>query len=231
MIILGIETSTFAGSLALIRDDSLLCEYSFNVGARHNEIVLPSIKRLLEDAGIEKEEIYGISVSAGPGSFTSLRVGISTAKALAFSLGIKLTSVSSLEILASNIFSTEHQICPVINAKKNEVYYGFFNNYDKLIRLTPDSFASPDYLCEIIKDKTVFLGEGALEYKGLLETKLGEKALFVPPNFNTAKASSCALLGRKRFLKNEFENSAAFAPNYLRKSEAEIKHQLTKEDK
>lgn len=228
MIILGIETSTFAGSVALIKDDNLLCEYNFNIGAKHNEIVLPSIIRLLKDSGIEKEELYGISVSAGPGSFTSLRVGISTAKALAYSLGIKLTSVSSLEILASNIFRTELQICPIINAKKGEVYYGFFNNNNRLIRLTPDSFASPDYFCEVIKDKTVFLGEGILEYKEILETKLGEKALFAPLNFNTARASSCALLGRERFLKNEFEDSATFAPNYLRKSEAEIKYQSNK---
>lgn len=226
MLILGIETSTFSGSLALIKENIILCEYNFNFGPKHNEKVIPAIKWLLKEANIKKEELYGVSVASGPGSFTSLRVGISTAKALSFSLNIKLTSVSSLEVLASNIIATEYQICPLINAKKNEVYYGLFNNHYSLERLGDDSFNSPENLCELIKDKTVFLGDGAIHYKHLLENKLGEKAFFVASNFNTARASNCALLGREKFLRNEFEDFSTLVPNYLRKSEAENKHGL-----
>ncbi len=226
MLILGIETSTFAGSLALIKDDFTLCEYNFNFGPKHNEKVVPAIKWLLKEANVKKEDLYGVSVASGPGSFTSLRVGISTAKALAFSLGIKLTSVSSLEVLASNIVATEYQICPIINAKKNEVYYAFFNNKDELGRIGDDSFISPEGLCEKIKEKTVFLGDGLIEYEELIKERLGSDALFAPSNLNTARASHCALLGRDKFLRNEFDDFTTLVPNYLRKSEAEIKHGL-----
>lgn len=223
MLILGIETATFAGSIALLKDDLILSEYNFNFGPKHNEKLVPSIKWLLKDAGIKKEELFGVVVTAGPGSFTSLRVGISTAKALAYSLNIKIASVSSLEVLSMNIFGTEKQICPLINSKKNEIYYGFFKNKCELQRTSGDSFASPEGLCEKINEETIFLGDGAIKYKDLLSEKLNDKAVFTPSNFNTAKASNCAILGREKFLRDDFDDYTTLVPNYLRKSEAEIK--------
>ena len=111
----------------------------------------------------------------------------------------------------------------MINSKKNEIYYGFFKNKSRLQRTTDDSFASPEGLCEKIDEETVFLGDGAIKYKDLLSEKLGHKALFTPSNLNTAKASNCALIGRERFLVDDFDDFTTLVPNYLRKSEAEIK--------
>ena len=101
MKILGIETSTFSGSVSISDDDALLCEYVFNTGPRHNEVLVPTVRRLLSDCGLGKNDLDAVCVSTGPGSFTSLRIGVSTAKALCYSLGADLAGVPSLEILAS----------------------------------------------------------------------------------------------------------------------------------
>ncbi|MYI73088.1 MAG: tRNA (adenosine(37)-N6)-threonylcarbamoyltransferase complex dimerization subunit type 1 TsaB, partial [Candidatus Dadabacteria bacterium] len=102
MKILGIETSTFWGSVSVCDDDTILCEYVFNTGPRHNEVLIPTIERLLSDCGLGKDDLEAVCVSVGPGSFTSLRIGVSTAKTLCYSLGTDLAGIPSLEILASN---------------------------------------------------------------------------------------------------------------------------------
>lgn len=226
MIILGIETSTFAGSVALLKDGTLLNEYSFSFGPKHNEKLIPSIKWLLSEAGVKKEDIDVIAVSGGPGSFTSLRVGITTAKSLSFSLGTRLVSVSSLEILAANATATDFIICPLINARKNEVYFACFKNHSGLERMTEDGFGHPASIISEMDKETIFLGDGAVEYRSFIEEKLGDKALFLPAHLNIARASSCACLSQKYIKANKFEDSELLVPNYIRKSAAELKQGL-----
>ena len=121
MKILGIETSTYSGSIALADGDALTGEYFFNAGPSHTEKLVPSIDMLLSDCGVAKPDLEGIAVSLGPGSFTSLRVGISSAKALAYALKIPVTGVSSLEVLAYNALLSERTIVPVIDARKGQL--------------------------------------------------------------------------------------------------------------
>ncbi len=180
MKVLAIETSTYSGSVAVSEDDMILGEYYLNMGPSHSERLVPAIDMLLGELGIGRKELGGVAVSLGPGSFTALRVGISTAKGLAYSLGIPVTGAYSLEILAG--------------------------------------------LMEIIKEETIFIGEGALLYRDFLEDNgLGGEAIQIcPPYLNYPRASSLAFYGFKRFAEGHADEVLGLAPMYLRKPDAEL---------
>ena len=224
MKILGIETSTFSGSVALLIENNLLGEYTLNIGPMHNETLVPSIDNLLKNTGIKKEELDGVAVSVGPGSFTSLRVGVSTAKAFAYSLNIKIVGISSLDILAYSLFGCEFQICPIIDAKKKQLFYAFYENHDNFEVKSKESLAEPHDIFNSIQKETIFIGNGVEVYKDLIIDELGDKAKFPPSIFHIGRASCCAVLGREKFLNDFEDNCFNLAPLYLRKSEAELKH-------
>lgn len=228
MKILAIETSTYSGSIAIVREDSVLGEYYFNIGPAHTEKLVPSIQWLLSELNMEKSDLSGVAVSLGPGSFTSLRVGLSTAKGICFSLGIPLIGVSSLKALAMNVPFAPYNICPVIDARKGEVFTALFrSNNGELERVTEDMVISPQELVEIIEGNTVFIGDGSLLYKDFLEDNLSDGIMFSPMNLNSPRASNLVLSEISKFkqgwdskdINNEVMN---MAPHYLRKSEAEI---------
>ena len=228
MRILAIETSTYSGSIAVLGDEGLLGEYFFNVGPSHTEKLVPSIDWLMSELGMNRADLTGVVVSLGPGSFTALRVGISTAKGICFSLGIPLVGASSLKTLAMNLPFVPYNICPVIDARKGEVFTALFRSHNgKLERLREDMVISPEGLAEIIKEKTIFIGDGALLYRDFLEDNLRGDIMFSPLNINFPKASCAALSEIGKFKEdrdNKYERDELMnlAPHYLRKSEAEI---------
>ncbi|MER3446737.1 MAG: tRNA (adenosine(37)-N6)-threonylcarbamoyltransferase complex dimerization subunit type 1 TsaB [Candidatus Dadabacteria bacterium] len=222
MKLLGIETSTHAGSIAFMNNNGVLGELFLNLGPVYSERIIPAIDWLMGEIGIGKKEIKGIAVSIGPGSFTGLRVGLSTAKGLAFSLGIPLVGVSSLEALAMNIF-TNFPICSIIDAKKKEVFAAFFRfSEGNIVRTSSDILISPQELCKIIRERTVFIGDGALLYRDLFMSVLGEIALFCPLTLNFPRASNSALIGARKLRGGQRDDPSTLAPQYLRKPEAEI---------
>jgi tRNA threonylcarbamoyladenosine biosynthesis protein TsaB len=223
MRLLGIETSTHSGSVAIVEDERILGEQFLNNGPTHSEKLLPMIDLLLKEVGMDKKEIDGISVSSGPGSFTALRIGISTAKGLAFSLGIPVVGVSSLEVLALNLLFTPFVICSIIDAKKNELFAAFFTSSNwRLCRSSDDMLISPHDLVNMIREKTVLVGNGAIVYGDFLSDALGELSVFCPSSFNFPRASNCALLGAKRLINGFKDDLSALAPQYLRRVDAEI---------
>ena len=219
MKILGIETSTFSGSVSISDDDSLLCEYVFNTGPRHNEVLIPTVKRLLSDCGLGKNDLDAVCVSTGPGSFTSLRIGVSTAKALCYSLGMDLAGVPSLEILASNALWSGDDVCAMTDAGRGEVFFAFYDSEGK--EITEAEIATPESVCAGVREKTVFVGSGALLHENLIRETLGKSAVFLPANLNTPRASGCALLGRKKILSGQKDDPFTLTPFYLRRSAAE----------
>ena len=122
MKLIGIDTSSHLGSVSVVEDRRLLGECLLNLGPMHSENITSSIDWLLKTLDIKRDELQGVAVSIGPGSFTSLRVGVVTAKSLAYALGLKIIGVSSLEALASNVPCTDKKICTLIDAKRKEVY-------------------------------------------------------------------------------------------------------------
>ncbi|HXG30636.1 MAG TPA: tRNA (adenosine(37)-N6)-threonylcarbamoyltransferase complex dimerization subunit type 1 TsaB [Thermodesulfobacteriota bacterium] len=223
MRVLGIETSTYSGSVAIVDDDRVLGEVFFNNGPLHSERLLPAIEWLLDGIGVDKKGIEGIAVSVGPGSFTALRIGIATAKGLAFSLGVPIVGVSSLEVLASGLPFAPFTICSIIDARKGEVFAAFFvYSSGKLERIGNEMLIPPAVLIEMIREKTVFIGDGAILYMDLLKSALGELALFCPLSFNFPRASNCALLGIQKLREGLQDDLLALVPRYLRGADAEI---------
>jgi tRNA threonylcarbamoyladenosine biosynthesis protein TsaB len=223
MRVLGIETSTHSGSVAIIDDDTILGEIFLNVGPSHSEKLLPMVDWLLREAGMKRNDIEGIAVSSGPGSFTSLRVGISTARGMAFSLGIPVVGVSSLEVLSRNLVHTPYSICTIIDARRKQVYAAFFRCIgDEPIRLKDDCLITPAELTEMINEGTIFIGNGAVLYRDLIEKSVGDLAMFCTSSFNFPKASHCAQVTLNKMNSAKEGEISQFSPKYLSKADAEI---------
>ncbi|MFI5323774.1 MAG: tRNA (adenosine(37)-N6)-threonylcarbamoyltransferase complex dimerization subunit type 1 TsaB [Thermodesulfobacteriota bacterium] len=223
--VMAIETSTYSGSIAVSDGEEILGEYYMNMGPSHSERLIPSIDRLLGELGIDRRELGGVAVSLGPGSFTALRIGITTAKGIAYSLGIPVVGVSSLELLAMNLPYSPYQICTAIDAKKGELFAALFRmDEGRPVRVCEDMVIHPAGLFEIIKEKTIFIGEGALLYRDFLEDNglARERALFCPPYMNYPRASPLAYTGFSRLKEGQTDDVLALAPAYLRKPDAEL---------
>ena len=226
MLVLGVETSTMQGGAALVGDDGLCSEYTLNVEATHSERLLPTIERMLCDARLDLNALSGLAVSIGPGSFTGLRIGLSTVKGLAYATGLPVVSVPTLEALASTVSFARAHICPVLDARKQEVYAALFRcERGELVRLMEDSALAPEALCSRIRRPTIFLGDGLAVYGELFRRLLGDRMLVPPAPGRGARPAWVAELGRRRLLRGERDPVDVLVPHYLRPSEAELRRQ------
>ena len=224
MLVMGIETSTIQGGVALLSERGLLSEYLLNVKATHTERLLPSIDRILRDGGITLSQVEGIAVATGPGSFTGLRIGLSTAKGLAASTGRPLVGVSTLEAMAWTLPFCAYLVCPILDARKGEIYCSLFRHEgDRLIRVMDEAALSPDVLISRIREQTVFIGDGLAVYGDLLKDRLNALALFPPLSQRGGRPAAVAELGLRRLLNGERDEISGLAPRYLRPSEAELR--------
>ncbi len=224
MLVLGVETSTMQGGAALVGDGGLCSEYTLNVEATHSERLLPTIERMLCDARIELGSLSGFAVSIGPGSFTGLRIGLSTVKGLAYATGLPVVGVPTLEALASGLSFAAEPVCPILDARKQEVYAALFQwEHGRLVRLMDDSAVAPEALCEKIHRPTIFLGDGLLTYGELLQRLLGDRLLVPAAPGRGARPAWVAELGRRRLLRGERDPIETLVPAYLRPSEAELR--------
>jgi tRNA threonylcarbamoyladenosine biosynthesis protein TsaB len=225
MRVLGIDTSTSCGSIGLVEGERILCEYSLEGKASHSERVLKTVHRILEDSNVAVGDVDGFAVSVGPGSFTGLRIGVSAAKGLAFATGKPVGGVSTLDALAQNVRYCPYLICPVLDARKGEVYTALYRHTggDGLTKLADEMVIKPADLLESIEEKALFLGNGIYPYGDLIRRELGDKAHIAPSPFNFIHGSIVALLGRQNLEKGEYLDLERFTPRYLRKSEAELK--------
>ena len=224
MLVMGIDTSTTQGGVALLSGQGVVCEYTLNIKATYSERLLPLIDRALQDAGITLGQVEGFAVAVGPGSFTGLRIGLSTAKGLVVVGGQPLVGVSTLEAMAWTLPFCAHPVCPILDARKGEIYCALFRHEgDRLIRLMDDTATAPGRLLSRIQQPTVFLGDGLVVYEGLVQSELKELALFPPLAGRGGRAAAVAELGRRRLLRGDRDDLMQLAPQYLRPSEAEFK--------
>lgn len=224
MLVMGIDTSTTQGGVALLSGQGVICEYTLNIKATYSERLLPLIDRALQDAGITLGQVEGVAVAVGPGSFTGLRIGLSTAKGLVVVGGQPLVGVSTLEAMAWTLPFCAHPVCPILDARKGEIYCALFRHEgDRLIRLMDDTATAPDRLLSRIQQPTVFLGDGLVAYEGLVRSQLKELALFPPLAGRGGRAAAVAELGRRRLLRGDRDDLIQLAPQYLRPSEVEFK--------
>lgn len=225
MKILALDTSTNVATCAILEDDTIIGEYSCNKGKTHSQSLMPMIDTLLKRVGFKASDMDAFAASVGPGSFTGLRIGVTTAKAMAFAAEKPVMSVYTLDALAWNLPLSKAILCPVIDARNNQVFtalYKFVNG--KLDRLTDYLGIHINELADIIgpmDGEVVFLGDACRLHKDFFIEKLGERAAIAPPNAVSARAASVAVLAGKMFLEGKSGSSYEMVPFYLRKSQAE----------
>jgi tRNA threonylcarbamoyladenosine biosynthesis protein TsaB len=227
MKVLGIDTSTTCGSIGLIHDESVISEYLLDLSVTHSERLLDGIDLVLRKAHHALGDLDGFAISLGPGSFTGLRIGVSTVKGLAFAAQKPVVGVSTLDVLASQVSPTPYLICPIIDARKGEVYSASYRyeEFNHLKRLSEYQAIRPEVLSGMLKEPTIFLGDGVKKYGDDLQNSLKSFALFSPTALHIPHGSAVARLGAELLMRGEVLDLAAFSPLYVRASEAEMKWQ------
>ncbi len=214
---LAIDTSTDTASLALVQDDGVLAELTWRCGQNHTTQLLPHLSHLLNRTELSLQSVSGVIVARGPGSYNGLRVGISTAKGLAFSLGIPIVGISTLEAEAYQHAETGLPICPIVNARREEIATAIYQRKgNKWRQLTAEHITTVDALCSQITTKTVFCGEFIPSIATQLEKQLEQKAVILPPAAGLRRASFLAELGLKRLKAGDYDNPTTLQPLYLR---------------
>jgi len=223
--VLAIETSTMAGSVALVDGDELVSEYLLNIDITHSERLLLAIDCVLRDTKMPVGEIDGFAISIGPGSFTGLRIGTSTIKGLAYAANKPVVGIPTLDAMAENISFTDYLICPILDARKKQVYTALYKRgtKDRLEKITPDLVINPSELLKKIQERVVFLGDGLKVYHTLIKETLQDMALFAPLNLRLPRAANVAKLSLCQFKENNVLDLDTFTPSYVRPSEAEEK--------
>jgi tRNA threonylcarbamoyladenosine biosynthesis protein TsaB len=220
MRVLAVETSTLAGGVALLDGDRLVAEYVLDGSLTHSERLLARIDRCVADARWTPRDLEGLAVAVGPGSFTGLRIAISTIKGLAVALGVPIAAVPTLDAMAAVLPFAASPVCPVIAARRNEVYaslyrwdHGAMRREWEYLAIAPAELASR---LETVGEPVILLGDGAASV-----TALGTLALPAP---RRAPSPACVgVLGLQRLRRGETVGAADLAPLYLRPSEAELK--------
>lgn len=224
MRILAVETSTLAGGAALLDGERLLGEYTLNVRATHSERLMAAVDRLLQDSGWDVADLEGLAVAIGPGSFTGLRIGVSAVKGLALALGIPVAAVPTLDALAATLPFAAYPVCPVLDAKKGEVYACLYHwDGGAMVRDWEYLALTPEALCHRLSGAVIFLGDAPDTLRGLLETRLGENARFAPAGRRLPSPGCVGVLGHALLLAGKTVDATALTPLYLRPSEAELR--------
>lgn len=241
MKVLAIETSTMLGGISLLDDSSgLIAEVRLNVKSTHSERLMPEIDHVMKQSGLELSDIDVFSVSIGPGSFTGLRIGLSTAKGFSFATGKPIVAVPTLEALAWNLPFCRYPVCTMLDARKKEVYAALFLwEGNGFVRLIGEMSVNVDMLMEEVKriigsgkgegeildDKILFIGEGALLYKEKIVEAAKEKATFPSLEKMIPSPANIASIGVQKALRGEFSDPISLVPFYIRRSEAELKRE------
>lgn len=218
MKILAIDTTSEICGVAILDDENLIIENSLNNGLTHSENLMPLVKEALEKSNLQLKDIDLVSCAVGPGSFTGIRIGVASVKAICEVNNIKIAEVTSLESLAKNIKDFSETKVALIDARNDQCYMGIFDNE---INLKQDLIADDiNVLLEEVSKYSdiIFVGNGAELHKDLILSKF-PNCKFCEDNIQ--RAYSCGLIGLKKYNSNILVDPDTLAPNYLRKSQAE----------
>jgi tRNA threonylcarbamoyladenosine biosynthesis protein TsaB len=223
MIVLGIETATMQVGCAVGGVEGVFASFHAARGRRHAETLAPAIELVCKQAQVELGEISAIAVDIGPGLYTGLRVGLATAKAMAFALRVPMIGLSSLDLLAFPVRHTRRLIAAVVDARRGEVFYAFYRHVPGGVqRLSEPAVTSPDELCSELmarSEETLVVGDGALRYASSFQevphVELGTTGTSYP------SAAALVELAHPRAIREEFVQPWEIEPLYLRKADAE----------
>ncbi|MBP9997011.1 MAG: tRNA (adenosine(37)-N6)-threonylcarbamoyltransferase complex dimerization subunit type 1 TsaB [Lachnospiraceae bacterium] len=229
MRILGVDSSGLVASVAVVEDDVLLAEYTVNTKQTHSETLLPMLDEITHMIDLDMSQIDAIAVAAGPGSFTGLRIGGAMVKGLAEASGKPIVAIPTVDGLAYNLYGTDAMVCPIMDARRNQVYTGLYDfqkfkdiyNMNCLMEQKPMGI---DELIDVINKMArdvVFLGDGVPVFYEQLEQGLKCTHTYAPAFMNRQRAATIATLALEYVAEDKIVSAADFAPEYLRLSQAE----------
>lgn len=225
MKILGIDSSGMVAGVAIVQDDITVAEYTVNYKKTHSETLLPMLDEIVTMTGTDLNEIDAIAIAAGPGSFTGLRIGSATAKGLAMAIEKPIISVPTCHALAFNMWGTDKIICPIMDARRNQVYTGIYMIKDGELDILMDQSAMDiSELIEKLEEiscEVVFLGDGVPVFREKIDNDLSLAHEYAPAHMNRQRAASVATLGLVMYKNGIYEEADLHSPIYLRKSQAE----------
>lgn len=229
MKILAIDSSGLVAGVAVVEDDVLLAEYTTNYKKTHSQTLLPMLDELRNMIELDLDTVDAIAIASGPGSFTGLRIGSATAKGLGLALGKPLVEVPTLEGLAWNLWGSSQIVCPMMDARRNQVYtaaYEFVLRGERyqLQNVIPQQPVDIVEMLERLNEldrEVVFLGDGVPVYLNLIQENIKVPYSLAPASCNRQRAACIAALGAGYFAAGKTVSAEAHKPEYLRKSQAE----------
>lgn len=225
MKILSLETSTMLGGVAIVDGQSgLIAETRLNVKTTHSERLMTAVHNTLYQSELELKDIDVFAVAIGPGSFTGLRIGLSTVKGLSFATGKPIVTVPTLDAFAWNFPFSRFPVCLMLDARKKEVYAAVFQWEDSgFIKLIDDISVKPADLLHELQGTVVFAGEGAQLYAKEISEVMQDRAIIAPLDKMVPSPANVATIGLSKAVKGEYADAAEASPYYIRRSEAEVK--------
>lgn len=225
MKLLAIESSGLVASVAIATETTLLAEYTVNFKKTHSQTLLPMLDEIVKMTGFELKEIDAIAVSAGPGSFTGLRIGSATAKGLGLALDKPIVPVPTTQAIAANLYGTDGLLCPLMDARRNQVYTGVYRYNKEGFQIVEDQMAVLiDEIIEKINalgEPVVYLGDGVEAFAEVLKEKTTVPFSFAPLHCSKQRAGALAVRAMELFEKGKTESADEHEPDYLRLSQAE----------
>jgi len=214
-LILAIETATISGSVALVRDAQMIGLHHYHIDKSHSALLHEMIRQLMDNTGIEMDELDAIAVSEGPGSYTGLRIGVAAAKGICYSLDLPLIAINTLEAMACDVRhvqGSEMYYCPMIDARRMEVYTAVFDHNMQVVRPIVPVVIDENSFGDLLKEnKVLFFGDGAAKCKTVIAH---EHAIFIDDVEPSARY--VGILADKKFAHSQIENLVSFEPFYLK---------------
>lgn len=225
MKILGLDSSGIVASVAIVEDDVLIAEYTVNYKKTHSQTLLAMLDEIAKMTELDLNSIDAIAVAAGPGSFTGLRIGSATAKGLGLALKKPLIAIPTVEGLAYNLYDISGLICPIMDARRKQVYTGIYRFTDHQLKVVEDQMAVPmETVIEKLNqygEAVTFLGDGVPVFHELIAEKMTVPYSFAPAHVNKQRAAAVAALGEIYYRQGKTETAMEHVPDYLRVSQAE----------
>lgn len=229
MKVLAIDSSGLVATVAVVENDELLAEYTTNYKKTHSQTLLPMLEHVKDMIDLDLNTVDYLAVAAGPGSFTGLRIGSATVKGLGLALQKPVVEVPTLEGLAYNMCGTEHLVCPLMDARRNQVYTGIYAFESKGLSWQMHSIkeqcavdiAEIIEACNALNRSVIFLGDGVPVYAARIAELCKVPYTFAPAGMNRQRAAAIAVLATKYAEEGRVVSAAEHAPEYLRKSQAE----------
>lgn len=236
MKILALDSSGLVASIAIVENDKLIAEYTIQYKKTHSQTLLPMLDEITKMVELDMSTIDAIAVASGPGSFTGLRIGAATAKGLGFALQKPLIGVPTLEGLAYNMYGTNHLVCPIMDARRGQVYTGIYEFTEQLSNPTDGSMRYQLHIIEAqcalkideLMEKlnrmgrnVIFVGDGIPVFADRIAEYLKISYHLAPPHRNRQSAASIAALAQNYYVEGKIETAKEHQPNYLRVSQAE----------